>query len=403
MTVHTHAFEEKVGRVQTTKVRRENGLDHWDSDTLAYYLDNYPGHDLAVMFYAQWDTNSHQLAPYWNQIAHGMDAGSSQSKIIMALFDCELNNVHTQLCAAAGITHYPTMMFIGSGPFYDSDPFSKIFFGKKHAGMMGEAPIANTVKFQGNWQYLDSVKDWLKTMQALSRWHLWSTQGFGKKLRTFLLPSRKKNSQLPVGVPGGSLASSSGASGSSSTGGGASVAMLEKEVEAYKKATEDLTKVASRAATMMEGVLFGEDSKDMFTYLDQRKAWESTTYENLDDIYRACVLEVSLDYCQRTAEPTSKKVVNELLSSDLSEAELQKASENVETLIMEQLAKDEPYCAILDQCIATDMKDQKCRPKKCPFNNELACRLLNSCEDPSIIKEYADVLKLDVDALLQKA
>ncbi len=83
MTEHTHAFEEKAGRVQTTKARRENGLDHWDSDTLAYYLDNYPGYDLAVMFYAQWDTNSHQLAPYWNQIAHDMDAGSSQSKIIM--------------------------------------------------------------------------------------------------------------------------------------------------------------------------------------------------------------------------------------------------------------------------------------------------------------------------------
>lgn len=292
------------------------------------------------------------------------------------------------------------MMFIGSGPFYDSDPFSKILFGKKHAGMMGESPIPNTIKFQGNWQYLDSVKDWIKTMQALSRWHLWSSQGFGKKLRTFLMPNRKKNAQLPIGLPGGSLAASG--SGGSSSSGGASVAMLEKEAKEYKNAAEEMTKVASRAATMMEGMLFGEDSQDMFTFLDKKNAWKSNKYENLNDIYRACVMETSLDYCQRMAEPTSNKIVNELLGSNLSSEELQAASDNIEALIMEELSKKEPYCAILDQCIVSDMKDQKCRPKKCPFNNELACRMLNSCEDPSIVKEYADALKLDVEALLAK-
>jgi len=66
-----------------TKVIRENNLDHWDSDTLAYYLDEYPGYDLAVMFYAPWDDYSNQLAPYWNQIAHILDAGTTQSKLIM--------------------------------------------------------------------------------------------------------------------------------------------------------------------------------------------------------------------------------------------------------------------------------------------------------------------------------
>jgi hypothetical protein len=65
------------------KVRREDSLDHWDSDTLAYYLDEYPGYDLAVMFYAPWDDYSQRLAPYWNQIAHILDAGTTQSKLIM--------------------------------------------------------------------------------------------------------------------------------------------------------------------------------------------------------------------------------------------------------------------------------------------------------------------------------
>mmetsp|Transcript_16669 Transcript_16669/g.34326 ORF Transcript_16669/g.34326 Transcript_16669/m.34326 type:complete len:113 (+) Transcript_16669:228-566(+) len=82
----THGFEDAARRQQPEQkvdVRREKNLDHWDSDTLAYYLDNYPGHDLAVMFYAKWDTNSQRLAPYWNQIAAILDAGSSQSKLIM--------------------------------------------------------------------------------------------------------------------------------------------------------------------------------------------------------------------------------------------------------------------------------------------------------------------------------
>ena len=50
---------------------------------MAYYLDEYPGYDLAVLFYAPWDENSRRLAPYWGRIAQILDAGSSQSKLIM--------------------------------------------------------------------------------------------------------------------------------------------------------------------------------------------------------------------------------------------------------------------------------------------------------------------------------
>lgn len=388
---------------QGVQVKRENSLDHWDSDTLAYYLDNYPGYDMAVMFYASWDQNSRALAPYWNQIAHEMDAGSTQSKIIMSLFDCELNSAHSKLCAAAGITHYPTLMFIGSGPFYDTDPFSKLLFGKNAAGMFGESPIPNTVKYQGNWQYQLAISDWIKTCQALSRWHVWSTTGFGKKLRTFLLPSRKpKNAQLPIGVP--STGSSAGSSGGTSTStAGATSDESSAEVKKWKTAAEDMGKVASRAAIMIESLLFGEDSTDMFTFLDQCKAWNNpTSYKGLEDIYRACVMETSLDYCQRLSEPVGNKIVEQLLAANLSEQELQAASENMEALIMEELKKKEPYCGILDECIVNNMKDAKCRPKTCPFNNERACQMLNSCQDPGIVKEYAEALNLDIEKLAKK-
>lgn len=303
-------------------------------------------------------------------------------------------------------------MFIGAGTFHDKDPFSRLLFGKKKGGV-GQGPLPNTVKFQGQ-MYPESIKDWIKTMQALSRWHVWTTEGFGKRLRTFFLPGKKKNGQLPIGVPGGSSSSGTSNSGSSatstngagSTGGGYSdgnAELLQQEVEIYKKATEDMTRVATRAGTMMELMLFGKNAADMFTLLDEKKAWDKKTYTDLDDIYRACVLETAVDYCQRLAEPLGTKVVDELLAKGLSNDELMKASDNMEKLIMDELSKEEPYCAILDSCISTSMKDKKCRPKTCPFNNDIACRMLASCKDPAVVKEYGEALKLDVDALLPQA
>lgn len=330
----------------------------------------------------------------------------------MALFDCELNAAHLQMCESAGVTHYPTLMFIGSGPFYDKDPVSKLIFGSKRSiGMMGESPVRNTVKFQGNWQYYDAILDWIKTMQALSRLHTWSTEGFGKRLRTLFLPQKKKNVQLPLGVPGGvssgskisTAANTKGGSGSAKKATNADIALLEKKAEAWKNATEDMTKVATRAATMMDSVLFGDkNSTDMFSFLDEREAWKEDlqTYSTLNDVYRLCVMEVSLDYCQRLAEPVGTKVVDDLIASNLSSEELIKASEKVDKLIMDELSKREPYCAILDGCIVNHMADEACRPKTCPFTNDAACRLLTSCKDPSVMKEYAEAMKLDLETLV---
>jgi hypothetical protein len=70
----------------------------------------------------------------------------------MALFDCELNNQHIQLCKALSVTYYPTLLFVGSGPYHATDPVTGAILGAKSAGVMGPAPVWNTVKFQGNWQ-----------------------------------------------------------------------------------------------------------------------------------------------------------------------------------------------------------------------------------------------------------
>ena len=325
-----------------------------------------------------------------------------------------------ELCKSIKVTHYPTLMFIGSGPFYDTDPITKLLLGKdKSAGVMGESPVPNTVKFQGNWQYTDSILDWIKTMQALSRWHTWSTKGFGKRLRNLILREKIQNEQLPLGVPGRSASSDSSSSSSSSVSslkGGASsstsaaatdadIEYLQKQVEKWQNATDDITKVAVRTATMLDSVLFeNEKSTDMFTLLDERDAWKDMkSATDLKDIYRFCVMEVALDYCQRFAETVGNKVVDKLIASDLSSEELMAASDNMDTLIMDELNILEPYCGILDTCIASDMKDESCRPKTCPFINENACRYTTSCYDPSVVVEYAEALKLDMDTLMKSS
>ncbi|KAG7348173.1 thioredoxin [Nitzschia inconspicua] len=390
---------------KTTRVKRERNVDHWNSDTLAYYLDaDYPGYDMAVMFYASWDQYSHALAPYWARIAELQQAGSKQSKLIMANFDCELNAAHTTLCTAVGVQAYPTMMFIGSGPFYDTDPITGLLFGKdRSAGVMGHAPVAKTVKFQGNWQMTDSILDWIRTMQALSRFHVWSTMGFGKRLRSFFFRSNKSgNEALPIGVPGSrealmmsSMASTpEKATTPSGDASNASVALLQRELDLYKNVTEELGKIADRTSTMMESILLSGDSYvDMFSVLDERNAWVDTAGNDMEDeVYRNCVLELSLDYCQRMATKVGTNLIDELEKSGKSTEEILQEATALETKILGLLAEKEPYCGILESCIKEKMKDEACRPKQCPFRNELACRYLTSCKDPSIMVEYSEAL-----------
>jgi hypothetical protein len=385
---------------QVKKVRRERHLDHWDSDTLAYYLDEYPGYDSAVMFYAQWDSHSRTLAPYWAKIAETMDAGTSNSNLVMALFDCELNQVHMALCQAAGITHYPTMMFIGSGPYHDTDPFSRTIFGKKAAGALGEAPIANTVKFQGNWQYTDSIQDWIRTMQALSNWHTWSTEGFGKKLRNFFIPQGKKTLALPIGIPGrGATASSSstgGAAGAASAGASASsfqVKELEAKLEKYEDFAIKLDKKMSQSSEFLDAILTGgKNYQDMFTLLHEQKAWTKSDRPNAE-VLRHCVAELSLDYCQRLSKSAADLLVDDLMAKGKTVEDIL-GMNNLEQLMMDRIAEEEPYCALLDQCVITDFAGEACQPQQCPFQNKAACQYLTSCMSPALQKDIADALGL---------
>lgn len=450
-------------------VRRQDHLDFWDSDTLAYYLDEYRGYDTAVFFYASWDTNSHAIVPYWDQIATYLSAGHVSSNLIMAVFDCEVNHAHATLCQAVGITHYPTMLFIGSGPYYDTDAITRmVSSGLSNSAQqrppLDYAPIPNTVKFQG--QQADAILDWIYTMQGLSRWHLWSNKygGWWKPWKWILSPftfwrNKKQQGQenlLPIGIPTtGGITTGTASSSSSLT-----VANLQDQIKEMKTLLTQYEKALLRNANMLESTLlippvnrtFETNNSsssssssssapflvwnDMFTLLHQIDAWNvtssttsmssssSVSNNDMPLILKSCVVELSLDYCQRTSQQIADTLVDEWRRNDaegfdnLNEEDLwDYYMPLLENGILSRLQQSEPYCSILDSCLASNFlqenntqddntsndKNNKnnnknhtmtCRPTTCPFVNPAACHYVTSCLNNDLQQEYATALGL---------
>lgn len=430
---------------ETTISRRERNLDHWDAETLAAYLgldaetgkplpeadDKYAGIDAAVMFYAQWCQNCRKFAPMWDAIAKLAQAGTTQSNLIMALFNCELNDQHTRLCSGAGVTHYPTLLFVGAGPYTDTDPISSFVMGGKDkaSGPFGATTLKRTVKFQGNLNVGDSVLDWVRAMQGLSKWYQWGHMegGWLKTIRSlFFNPFEKKKGKtdtsknaLPVGVPP-ALGTAYNYRSGSGDGSAKSPYVLQKELneaeKQLKKAKGDLDQhklATEHAGYLIEAILFpqmvnttdeGIEQKpfDIFTALSDSKGWDAElSSESVKDkkvslendkevIMKSCVIDLTLDYCTRL----SKKLTTEYLDSlsNLSQDEYPQFSD-MEKQLRAIVKENEPYCEMFDECYNNDFKDEKCRPSSCPFKNDRACAYLGSCSSEFIVKEYEDALQ----------
>ena len=380
-----------------TATRRERNLDHLNVETMAYYLGIHPttlkpvedagyvGYDVAVMFYAQWDQNSHSLAPYWDKIGTTLRAGSKQSKLIMGLFNCELDYQHAQLCTAVGIKKYPIMMFIGAGPFHDTDPFTRIVGKDRSAGPAGAAKLPRTVKFQGNWQYTDSLKDWIRAMQGLSAWNQLTRQGFLKFLRNgvfgFLQPRRRdpSSTSLPVGIP--------------DVAGGASIvqtALLEKKLKDVEKQGHRMERAATHASLLLDNILFPEKGKDPFTNLTATGGWAKNATDPEVQVMRTCVTELSLDYCSRLSTRITTDYIDQALKSGVNELA---SMGDLEEDLKKKLTAEEAYCGTFDDCYAKDFAPEECRPVTCPFQ-EVGCSYLTACFDELVQAEYAIALGL---------
>lgn len=449
---------ESAKQYETTTTRRERNLDHWDVPTAAAYLglhpetlkplpqypshssssdatsssqsggaelvDEYIGHDAAILFYAQWCNNCHAVAPSWDAIATHVNAGSRSSKLVMALFDCEKDTRHMELCVAAGVKAYPTMMFVGSGEYHDTDLITRSVVGKdKSAGPFGATTLRRTVKFQGNWQYGDQILDWVNIMRGLSSWHSMSESGPLRRLRNgiFGLLGRrgggkkgsmaKDSGSLPVGVPPGFQpeirAASVSSSGGDSMVNSKAMADLELKLNATKKEKELYEKAVSHSSYLLDGLLFPQDDgnttgehRDIFNILTNTDGWfkNATTVpagaasDEHPSILRSCALELTIDYCSRITTRETNAYIAEL--NKIPEEDPFPTLDEIESQLMDNVRRHEPYCPLVESCMLTNFESAECRPEKCPFENKAACHYLETCLDSNIQNEYGFALGL---------
>ncbi|KAL3773084.1 hypothetical protein ACHAWO_006956 [Cyclotella atomus] len=437
-------------KYDATIARRERNLDHWDVDTAAAYLglhpetlkplpqypsgssasdassndnsaelvDEYIGHDAAILFYAQWCHNCHAVAPSWDAIATHVNAGSRSSKLVMALFDCEKNTRHMELCVEAGVKAYPTMMFVGSGEYHDTDLVTRTLLGKdKSAGPFGATTLRRTVKFQGNWQYGDQILDWVNMMRGLSSWHSMTEKGPLKNFRNgiFGLLGRsgsragkgKDSLSLPVGVPPGFQPEFRFTGSGSSSASEQEMQDLEGKLNATNKKADLYEKAVRHSNSLLDGLLFPMESKknatanrDIFNLLTESDGWfqNATTLppgaskDEHPAILRSCAAELSVDYCTRVSSRETTAYVEEL--SLIPDDKPFPTMEEIEQHLVEVINATEPYCALIETCIMTNYENDECRPKTCPFKNDAACSYVQSCFGADIQNEYALALGL---------
>ena len=368
----------------------------------------------------QWCTNCHSFAPSWDAVATHLNAGTRSSGLVMALFDCEKNTRHAEVCLAAGVKAYPTVMYVGSGEIRDTDPLTRLALGRdRSAGPFGASTLRRTVKFQGNWQYADQVLDWVSMMGGMSRWHAMAETGPLRGLRDGMLRlitggkyggARDRNGvaagngeSLPVGVPpdfqAGLRRTDLAAAGTGAAGA--------KEIEDLRtelNATADEKKLYERAVAhsghLIEGLLFSDAGsaaaapRDPFAILTDSGGWHRNSTapaanaprDEHPSILRSCALEQSIDYCDRVARRSTDAYIAELAA--IPESDPFPTLEEIEARLLDDVRGEEPFCGALEGCIAGDFEDAGCRVAGCPFENGAACRYVESCLDPRIQDEY---------------
>ena len=474
---------------------RHRNLDYWDASTLAAYLsvsptkphniismdvyndiklDNdedsnsnsnsnssrkkaatkhsntpvYSGNDAAILFYAQWCQNCHSLAPMWDQIAEIIHAGTTKSNVIMALFDCEKSDQHKSLCSAVGITHYPTLMFVGKGKFHDTDPVTSTLMGKERsAGHMGHSLLPNTVKFQGDWRYGEQIIDWITIMKGLSSWNQWMERNgkndndgsfVGKMLKWLIRPFSpfkgsasstksigEKDDQMPVGIPPEIKMKQALAESQSTTNVGTgkpvdsasliqSIAenkKLEKEKQELQNTKDLYEKSSTHGSLLIDLLLFtpdmNETSSETTTADDEKKTKDEgiTTLKPGEDIFKVLtgtwddyskmaqllldseIEDKTIPLLQSCAVDMAIDYCTRFLTRKANEVANVKV-ENMEQFMSELYEKEEPYCSIIENCLTSDFKLEGCVVDSCPFVNSMGCRYVSTCLDPELKEEY---------------
>jgi len=415
----------------TPPVRVKN-LDHWDDITLSTYLHINPKApnigeskkddattipketndlpDAVIMFYAQWSQNSHSLAPLYDKIATLLNAGYADSNRIMALYDCERGTLSKQICQAAGVASYPTLMYVSQHTvFHDTDWFtSKLFGMKRSCGPMGCTKQSHTVKFQGDWRYGEEIYDWIIVMGGLSKWSKWSKSWKDSWNNRRKSGSKKLSAQpLPVGIPNSSSSGTSSTTSFSattkptSTGDEQVVTQLQSKLQEVQKKSKQYQDATKHAGLLIDSILFhgqtdsvtskaNQTLSDPFVIIHQGDLWNKFHMKlpKEESIILSCVMDLSVDYCTRHTLNKFKMNATKTTVSASSSSDNTTTTENTSVVL------EEPYCNIIDNCLKNSFKPKECQPASCPFNNQLACKYVSSCLNSQVQEEYAVALGL---------
>ena len=376
---------EKVGK--NGKVFRNDHLDYLDVETVKYYIENTHetlDYDVAIMFYAQWSSHCHTLAPMWDQISRLLKAGTKESKIMVGLFDCEDTKEHEKICQQLHIKQYPTLAYFSMA-------------GKNHHLSM-RSP-RHVTQYKGNWQYGDALLDWIKALSALCQYH---RSGWGNKIRSAIFGSsisstggrnQKKtlSEPLPLGIP-------------------QSISDTQ-ELQSLRKEMNKTVSLAVRTSAMMQVLFLPARDKDnlypilsdyhknytdMYAMLGEIDAWGKRSIHNADAsiVLRTCVTELTLDYCDRIATQYMESWID---TWPVNQTITDEVFDQYQLQISQFINATEPQCyyyVVQNVCSTSNFTNMECQPNTCPFQDRTACRFLTACLTEQLQTEYAEALQL---------
>ena len=179
---------------------------------------------------------------------------------------------------------------------------------------------------------------------------------------------------LPVGVPPDFQPELRGSGGGG--GGGASDAAQARkvrELESRLNATIEERGLYERANAhsgyLLDGLLFPGGRRDPFAILTRSGGWHKNATSLPADaagggiaapsdehplILRSCVLELAIDYCTRVTNRVTTDYIAEL--NAIPEADPFPTLDEIEGRLLDDVARREPYCGLIERCVLTDFE-----------------------------------------------